>query len=58
MTCFCLFVVFAPLLSAPIPPLIALGFMLVGVPVYFFLAMDSPWKLRPKFLDRLSGMLD
>ena len=55
MTCFCLFVVFVPLLSAPIPLLMALGFLILGVPVYFILVMDDPWKVRPRVLDKMSG---
>lgn len=50
-----LFLVFAPLLIAPIGPLAALAFLLLGVPVYFLLAMDSPWKIRPKTIDKLSS---
>lgn len=52
---FCLFLIFTPLLSAPVGPLVAMGFVILGVPVYFFLVMDSPWKIRPRIIDLLSG---
>ena len=49
------FLIFAPLLDAPLSPLIALAFLVLGVPVYFFLVMQSPWKIRPRIFDRISG---
>ena len=50
------FLIFAPLLDTPLSPLIALGFLALGVPVYFFLVMQTPWKIRPKIIDRISGI--
>lgn len=55
LACFCVFLLFVPLLSAPLPPLIALGFVMLGVPAYFILVMDNPWRIRPKIMDRISG---
>ena len=49
-----MFLLIAPLLNGP-PPLFALGFFLLRVPVYFFLVMTSPWKIHPKFMDIIGG---
>ena len=47
--------IFLPLLKQPGPSLLAFGATLLGVPVYLFLVMEKPWKLRPKCLDQISG---
>ena len=57
MAFLCAILVIAPLFTDPIHPLIALAFVLLGVPVYIFLAMDSPWKFRPAIAEKLSGEL-
>ena len=51
-----LFLVIMPLASEPGPSFAAFAIILSGVPVYIFLVMETPWKLRPTFLDRCSGM--
>ena len=50
------FLVVMPLLQNAVPQLIAFGGILLGIPVYFLVVMEEPWKLRPKILDKLSGM--
>lgn len=59
MSCVCVFLVLAPFFatSATIGPLLALGLMLLGVPVYILLAMEHPRRLRPKIMDKISGEL-
>lgn len=49
------FLVFLPLLLQPIPSLVAFSIILLGAPVYIFLIMEKPWRLRPKLLDTISG---
>ena len=50
-----LFLVLLPVLARPGPSLAAFGMILLGIPVYVCLVMDTPFKIRPAFLDRLSG---
>lgn len=50
-----LFLVFLPLLLKPIPSLVAFSVILLGAPVYFIFVMEKPWRLRPRFLDTISG---
>ena len=52
-----LFLVIMPLTSEPVPLFVAFAIILSGAPVYIFLVMETPWKLRPDFLDRCSGTL-
>ena len=49
------FLMALPLASDPGPSLIAFAIILSGAPVYVFLVMERPWKLRPAFLDTCSG---
>ena len=49
--------VIIPLWQEPLPQLLAFAGMLAGVPVYFFIVMESPRKLRPKVLDKFSDWL-
>ena len=49
------FLIALPLASDPGPSLIAFAIILSGAPVYVFLVMERPWKLRPAFLDTCSG---
>jgi hypothetical protein len=46
-----------PLWQDPIPQLIGFAITLSGVPVYVFLVMEKPYKLRPKVMDRLGACL-
>ena len=41
----------------PLPSFLAFGAILLGVPVYIFLVMETPRKLRPRVIDRISGTL-
>ena len=50
-----LFLVFLPLLLKPLPSLMAFSVILLGVPVYLFLVMENPCRLRPSILDTISG---
>ena len=52
-----LFLVIMPLTSELGPSFLAFVVILSGVPVYIFLVMETPWKLRPTVLDQCSGML-
>jgi len=45
-----------PVVKEPLPSFLAFGAILLGVPVYIFLVMETPRKLRPRVLDRISGM--
>lgn len=44
-----------PLLSEPVPSLTAFGVILLGIPVYIFVVMETPWRFRPKVFDKISG---
>ena len=44
-----------PIIQQPVPSLAAFGVVLLGLPVYAFFVMETPWKLRPKIFDRISG---
>ena len=46
-----------PLWQDPISQLIGFAINLTGVPVYVFLVMETPYKLRPKVMDRLGAWL-
>ena len=50
----CLYLVILPIFQKPVPSLTAFGVILLGVPVYIFLVMETPWRLRPKTLDKIS----
>ena len=50
------YLIVMPVLQEPVPSLSAFGVILLGVPVYLFLVMEIPWKLRPKVFDQISGM--
>ena len=50
-----LFLVVLPILQKPRPTLLALSATFIGIPFYIFLVMETPWKLRPAFLDRISS---
>lgn len=45
-----------PLFQNAIPQIIAFSGTFLGIPVYFFLVMETPWKLRPNIFDKLSGL--
>ncbi len=49
-----LLLVVLPLWQDPLPQLLAFADVLMGVPVYLFLIMEKPFKLRPKVVDRVS----
>ena len=49
------FLVVVPLIQQPIPSLAAFAILLVGVPVFVFLVMEQPCRLRPSFIDRVTG---
>ena len=51
------FLVLLPLFQEPKPILLALCTSLIGIPVYVFIVMETPWRLRPKILDRISSKL-
>ena len=51
------FLVVLPILQKPAPTLLALGTTLLGIPFYVFLVMETPYRLRPKILDRISSKL-
>jgi len=44
-----------PLVQSPGPALINLSVTVSSIPVFFIFVMERPYKIRPKFLDRLSG---
>jgi len=44
-----------PVVQDALPSLLAFGAILLGVPVYIFLVMETPWKLRPRVIDRISS---
>ena len=46
-----------PVVQEPLPSFLAFGAILLGVPVYIFLVMETPRKLRPRVIDRISGTL-
>ena len=45
-----------PVVQEALPSFLAFGAILLGVPVYIFLVMETLRKLRPRVLDRISGM--
>ena len=47
-----------PLYQQPWPSLTGFGIGLLGVPVYVFFVMETPWRLRPRVFDRISGKLE
>lgn len=49
------FLIGLPLANAPGWPLAAFGLVLSGIPVYLVVVMETPWKIRPVFLDKWSG---
>ena len=51
------YLIVLPVIQKPVPSLLAFGGVLLGVPVYVFLVMETPWKLRPKVFDRVSQSL-
>ena len=53
----CLYLVVLPVVQKPLPSLMAFGVILLGVPVYVFLVMETPWRLRPKVFNRISHSL-
>ena len=50
-------VIVLPVAIKPTPAIIALVTTGVGVPVYIFLVMETPRRLRPMILDRISSKL-
>ncbi|XP_064393081.1 b(0,+)-type amino acid transporter 1-like [Halichondria panicea] len=52
-----LFLTFLPLQQNPVPSLVAFGVMLLGLPVYFLVVMETPWRLRPRLLDVITKKL-
>ena len=50
-------VIMLPVAIKPTPAIIALVTTGVGVPVYIFLVMETPRRLRPMILDRISSKL-
>ena len=44
-----------PLYQQPWPSLAGFGMTLLGLPVYVFFVMETPWRLRPRVFDRISG---
>lgn len=57
MTVVALLLVVLPLWQNPLPQLIGLAVVLSGIPVYVFLVMEKPYRLRPKVMDRLSACM-
>ena len=55
MVCVSLFLLIMPAIQSPILPLVSVATMLTAVPVYVLFVMEKPWKLRPEFVERLSG---
>ena len=53
-----IFLVILPILQKPIPTLLALGTTLLGIPAYLLFMMETPYRLRPKILDRISSKLN
>ena len=51
------FLIALPIFQKPIPTLLALGAILLGIPIYILFVMEVPWKLRPPVLDRISRKL-
>ena len=47
--------VVVPLSVQVVPSVAGFGIMLLGLPIYTFFVMETPWKLRPKIFDRISG---
>lgn len=50
-------VILLPVAKKPTPAIIALVTTVIGIPLYFLLVMESPWRLRPKMIDRFSSKL-
>lgn len=51
------FLIILPTFQKPVPTLLAMTVILLGVPVYILFVMETPWRLRPKILDNLSSKL-
>ena len=51
------FLIALPIFQKPVPTLLALGAILLGIPIYILFVMEVPWKLRPPVLDRISRKL-
>lgn len=49
------FLVVVPLWQNPVPQLLALGGILLGVPVFVVFVMDQPIRLKPRVFDSLSS---
>ena len=58
MVLMCVCLVVLPLSVQVVPSLTGFGIALLGLPVYAFFVMETPWRLRPKIFDRISGELD
>ena len=52
-----LFLVVLPVVQKPLPSLMAFGVILLGVPVYVFLVMETPWRLKPEVFNRIGQSL-
>ena len=55
MVVFSFLLVVLPVVQEPLYSFLAFGAILLGVPVYIFLVMETPWKLRPRVIDRISS---
>ena len=51
------FLITLPILQKPAPTLLALAAILLGIPVYVLFVMETPWRLRPILLDKISSKL-
>ena len=51
-----MFLLIIPVIISPGPAMIDLGVALTAIPVYLIFVMERPYKIRPKFIERLSGM--
>lgn len=52
------FLITLPILQKPAPTLLALAVILLGIPVYVLFVMETPWRLRPKMLDKISSKFE
>ncbi|KAL5466759.1 hypothetical protein EMCRGX_G030908 [Ephydatia muelleri] len=57
MLCVSVLLVTVPIYQSPVQSVVAFVGVLSGVPVYFIFVMETPWRLRPKMLDRTSGFI-
>ena len=57
MLCVSVLLVTVPIYQSPVQSVVAFVGVLSGVPVYFIFVMETPWRLRPKMLDRTSGKM-